>query len=302
MPPAAAITLPLARGRGRNLARVLQRCVHDSIIEQSPRWLMKSFVKPSPFLFLLPALALCVGAAALRAQGESGVDVVSGRVTDLTGKPVQDAQVVTTASASGLSRSATTDADGRYRIYFPQTSPEYFLVVKRMGFSPVQRTLRRHTQGGEQMTVDLQLGGTPLALSMVEVEGSSGEVARRDPSLASLEISVPNPVAEILARRDSLHLSAVQIVGLSDIGDTLQTKNSRIYKDIRKLLAKSAELGDPTQMAGTVAMMLQEASGNTSRAVGDAHKLLRPEQWESLPQSIRSRLESEVTAAPAKQQ
>lgn len=262
---------------------------------------MRNSLKFSPFLLLLTALALCLDPRPLRAQAEAGVDIILGRVTDLTGKPISDAQVVTT-SASGLSRSATTDIEGRYRIYFAQPSPEYFLVVKRMGFAPVQRTLHRQTKAGEQMTVDLQLGGTPLALSMVEIEGSSGQVERRDPSLASLEISVPNPIAEILAMRDSLHLSAVQIVGLSNIGDTLQLKNSKIYKDIRKLLAKSAELGDPRQMAGTVAMMLEEASGNTSRAVGDAQKLLRSEQWEILPQSIRSRMETETAAAPAKQQ
>src|SRR5450756_2959362 len=50
----------------------------------------------------------------------------------------------------------------------PCASPE-----GRMGFAPVQRTITRHTNDPEQMTVDLQLGGAPLALSMVEITGSS---------------------------------------------------------------------------------------------------------------------------------
>ncbi len=42
-----------------------------------------------------------------------------------------------------------------------------------------------------------------------------------------------------------------------------------------------------TQMAGSVAIMLEEASANTAKAVGAALKLLRPEQWQILPPVIR---------------
>ena len=70
----------------------------------------------------------------------------------------------------------------------------------------------------------------------------------------------PNPVAEILKLKDTLQLSAVQIVELTDVADTLQAKNGRLYRNIRTLLAKSQEAGDKKQMAGSVAMMLEEAS------------------------------------------
>lgn len=99
-------------------------------------------------------------------------------------------------------------------------------------------------------------------------------------------------MSEILALKDTLHLSAVQIVGLTDIADTLQATNTRIYRNIRILLAKSQQAGDPTLMAGSVAMMLEEASGNTTRAVGGAEKLLRQEQWIVLPTEIRDRLDA----------
>jgi hypothetical protein len=58
------------------------------------------------------------------------------------------------------------------------------------------------------------------------------------------------------------------------------------------LLAKSREAGDATQMAGSVAIMLEEAAGNTERAVAGAEKLLRREQWVSLPPEIRDRLDT----------
>jgi hypothetical protein len=115
------------------------------------------------------------------------------------------------------------------------------------------------------------------------------------------DATVPNPVAEILALKDTLHLSAVQIVGLTDVADSLQRKNGKIYQNIRTLLAKSQEAGDIGQMAGSVAMMLEEASGNTTKAVTAAEKLLRPEQWQVLPQAIRDQLQSNSPVGTAKQ-
>ena len=235
---------------------------------------------------------LCLIPAGVQAQANPGSDVLTGRVTDLTGRPVADAQVGATSRRTGVTRSYVTDVEGRYKIYFPETAPEYTLLVKRMGFSPVQRRIARRTAGPEEMTVDVQFGGTPLALSVVEISGS--EVAsplRPEPAL-KFDATVPNPVSEILALNDTLHLTAVQIVGLTDLADTLQARNTRIYRNIRMLLAKAQEAGDATQMAGSVAMMLQDASGNTERAVAGAEKLLHQEQWMILPPEIRDRLDA----------
>ena len=233
---------------------------------------------------------LCLVPATLRAQQRN--DVLTGRVTDLTGKPVADAQVGATSLKTGITRSQGTDADGRYRIYFPETAPKYALSAKRIGFTPVQRTIARRTHGPEEMIVDLQFGGTPLALSDVEIEGGSDAPGpSHSADVATIDVTVPNPVSEILALKDTLHLSAVQIVGLTDLADTLQVSNTRIYRNIRVLLTKSQEAGDPTLVAGSVAMMLEEASGNTVRAVGGAEKLLRQEQWIVLPAEIRDQLD-----------
>ena len=184
------------------------------------------------------------------AQSEARSDVLSGRVTDLAGKPVADARITATALGSGVSRTVTADADGHYRIFFPGVSPQYQVQARRMGFTPSQRTITRHTKGAEQMTIDLQMGGAALALSLVEVEGSSYAPPPREPDKAAGEASVPNPLADILAMKDTLHLSAVQIVELGNLSDTLQTRNARIYSNIRALLAKSADAGDVTPDGG----------------------------------------------------
>jgi hypothetical protein len=236
---------------------------------------------------LIAVIMLPLLAPSIRAQ--SANDVITGRVTDLTGRPVADAQVGATSLRTGVTRAQTTDQEGRYRIYFPETAPKYTLLVKRIGFSPVQRTITRHTEAPERMTIDLQFGGTPVALSVVEVAGSAGGSGPRRAETKPADGGVPNPVADILALKDTLHLSAVQIVALSDLSDSLQTRNTRIYQNIQTLLAKAQEAGDASQMAGSVAMMLEEASGNTAHAVSAAEKILRVEQWVIVPPGIKER-------------
>jgi hypothetical protein len=243
------------------------------------------------------ALALVLVPLGIHAQTIPGSDVVTGRVTDLTGHPIANAQIGVTSGRTGKTRSQSTDDNGRYRIYFPETAPSYTLLAKRMGFSPLQRTIARKTEGPEEMRVDLQFGGTPLALSDVEIEGNSDAPAPTETEKTPpYDATVPNPVLDILALKDTLHLSAVQVVGLNDLADSLQSKNTRIYRDIRTLLAKSQAAGDVTQMTGSVTLMLEEASRNTTHAVVLALKLLRQEQFVFLPADIRGRSESAEAA------
>jgi hypothetical protein len=100
--------------------------------------------------------------------------------------------------------------------------------------------------------------------------------------------------------KDTLHLSAVQIVALGEVADTLQRKNEKIYRNIRSLLSRSQEAGDVTQMAGSVAMMLEDASVNSARAITAAEKVLRPEQWSILPEAIRERPENSHLQVPSR--
>jgi len=277
----------LYRGRHAGFRQVLHASVQSLIIEKIPlSWTMRAF---TPLIWL----GLVLAPAMLPGQTDTHVDVITGRVTDVTGRPIADAQVGATSLVSGLARTTITDADGHYKIFFPEAPRQYLLLAKRMGFAPSQRTITRRTRGPEQMTIDMQLGGLPVALSMVEVTGGSDAppVRKQDPHPLP-DATIPNPIADILALKDTLHLSAVQILGLTSVADSLQLKNGKIYQNIQSLLAKSEAAGNPAQMAGSVAIMLEEASGNTSKAVAAAEKLLRPEQWQVLPQAIRDQLQA----------
>ena len=225
-------------------------------------------------------------------------DILTGRITDLAGRPVAEAQIEVVSLGSKVVRTQLTDSTGRYRISFPEHSPRYQVTARRIGFSPVQRTIYRGAPQDQIFVNDLQFTASPVALSMVEVTGDYyGGFERRKADDTSGDVVVPNPVAEILARKDSLHLSAVQIVGLTDLADSLHARNSALFKRIQTLLTRQKENGDTTDMTTTVSLILQEASANSDRAVQAAEKLLLPEQWTLIPKGITARNDS--TEAPA---
>jgi hypothetical protein len=180
---------------------------------------------------------------------------------------------------------------------FPEHAPLYQVTARRLGFSPVQLSVKRGSAVDERFVADLQFVGAPVALSMVEVTGDIYRPLRgADDKPAAGEATVPNPVADILALRDTLNLSAVQILGLTDLADSLHAKNSALFRGITNLITKQKENGDATEMAGTVSLMLQEPTYNSDRALQAAEKLLRPEQWILIPKGITQRQAQEETS------
>ncbi|HEY0529856.1 MAG TPA: carboxypeptidase-like regulatory domain-containing protein [Gemmatimonadaceae bacterium] len=259
----------------------------------------RSYVLPG----LFSALLFLVAAPQSRAQADDPHDVLVGRITDIGGRPLADAQVGVTSLATGKKRTFTTDEEGHYRIVFPENAKQYVILVKRVGFAPVQRTITRRSSGDEEIRTDVQFRGTPLALSVVEITGESdGAPPPEPPKPVSFDATILNPLVDILAMKDTLHLSAVQIVALGDLSDTLQTRNTTIYRNIKTLIEKSQQAGDVNQMAGSVAMMLEEASGNTRHAITEAEKVLRPEQWLILPQGLREPPESATASTGSAKQ
>ncbi|MDQ3673015.1 MAG: carboxypeptidase-like regulatory domain-containing protein [Gemmatimonadota bacterium] len=250
---------------------------------------MKSVFALFVFALVAPRLA---------AQDARPTDVLAGRVTDLGGRPVAEAQIEALSLGSNVVRTQLTDSAGRYRISFSEHAPRYQITARRMGFSPVQRTITRGSTTNELFIADLQFTGSPVALSMVEVTGDAYARAEGDAADPSGGATVPNPVAEILARKDSLHLSAIQIVALTDIADSLHAQNSTLFRRIQTLITRQKENGDPADLAGSVSLMLQQAATNSDRAVTAAEKLLRAEQWRLIPKGITARFESTGDPTP----
>jgi hypothetical protein len=117
--------------------------------------------------FALPVLIfLLLSAARLAAQVGSTTDVIRGRVTDERGDPVAGASVQATSAETGTSRTATTAADGRYTIVFPDGGGRYQIRVARLGQAP--RTLNVARVADEDvLTANVQLGTQAVQLQGV---------------------------------------------------------------------------------------------------------------------------------------
>jgi len=117
------------------------------------------------------ALLLLTAPAWLAAQGTPAGDVLRGRVvTSDSTTPVAGVEVSARSVRTLAARSATTDADGRFTLQFPDTSAAYELLARRIGFTVSRLRLERDAAG--RLVVPLVvLGRQPQLLEGVDVRG-----------------------------------------------------------------------------------------------------------------------------------
>lgn len=87
-------------------------------------------------------VALAFGSP-LAAQAASSTDIITGLVTNESGQPLAEAVVTILSVETQVTRTAKTNAKGRYTILFPDGSGQYRLTVRFIGMIPVQRTIVR---------------------------------------------------------------------------------------------------------------------------------------------------------------
>ncbi|HEY5087320.1 MAG TPA: carboxypeptidase-like regulatory domain-containing protein, partial [Gemmatimonadaceae bacterium] len=134
--------------------------------------------------FLLLAVLIFGTGIAFRpvqAQVGSSTDIVTGRVLGPDGKPMENVTVAVKSAETGITRTKSTDAQGRYTILFPDGGGQYRVEFRAIGFAPVDRNIAR--QGDEdRLVTDIQLGTQVAAkLSTVAVTARRGGVARGVP-------------------------------------------------------------------------------------------------------------------------
>ncbi|HEX8244988.1 MAG TPA: carboxypeptidase-like regulatory domain-containing protein, partial [Longimicrobium sp.] len=134
-------------------------------------------------LFLL--FLLVASAARVSAQVGSTTDVIRGRVTDERGEPVIGASIQVTSLETGTSRTATTAADGRYTVVFPDGGGRYQVRVARLGQAPRTISVAR-VADEDVLTANVQLGTQAVQLQGVTARaqrpapgrGESGQTGR----------------------------------------------------------------------------------------------------------------------------
>lgn len=125
-------------------------------------------------------------------------------------------------------------------------------------------------------------GGRPGAGA--ERAGARGraDFASRFASLA------PNPIKEMLDLRVGLRLSDEQESRLKTISDTLTAENMTLAKALQDEMAKLGANPDGGRMLALIRPRLEQAQKNLQRALDAAKLLLSEEQWNYLPERLKT--------------
>lgn len=125
-----------------------------------------------PFIPRIPLIAFCTAAFAQIAVAQETVNSasVSGRVTDPSGAVVAGAQVTARQTDMNLTRTATTDQEGRFRLPYLKVGP-YEIRVQGKGFAEVTRLLTLTVGAAFELPISLAIGTTETKVTVTEEAG-----------------------------------------------------------------------------------------------------------------------------------
>jgi hypothetical protein len=124
------------------------------------------------------SVCLLAGAGMVWAQELGGAGTIQGMVKDPTGAAMAAVAVDLSNPVSGLKRSTTTGADGRF-IFRNLPPNSYHVAVSAQGFQTFQRDVDVRSAVPIDLAVPLQLAGTTAT---VDVVGHAEDLVERDPT------------------------------------------------------------------------------------------------------------------------
>jgi len=174
---------------------------------------------------LIALIALTPTGRAL-AQVGSTTDILMGRISGLDSQAVAGARVEATSLETGITRTKTTGADGRYTIVFPDGGGSYRLTVRAIGLEPVTRNIAR--QGDEdRLITDFTMGRTATQLATVQVRASRRGNQDQRPEPGSTERNLnPNLINRLPVDAGDLTALAALAPGVIQVPGTDTTKSS----------------------------------------------------------------------------
>src|SRR6266853_139877 len=115
--------------------------------------------------------------APIGAQGLGGAGTIQGTVKDPIGGVMQAVQVRISNPVSGFSRTATTDAAGKY--VFSNLAPNpYHITIEVQGFKSLERDVDVRSAVPIQLDLTLEVG----VAEAVSVVGHAEDLVERDPT------------------------------------------------------------------------------------------------------------------------
>jgi hypothetical protein len=152
--------------------------------------------------------------------------------------------------------------------------------------TPFQLALSARLQVGPDRQREL-LEGTLRGINGDRAAGGRGGGRNFDLRTIVNRIA-PNPVAAIIALKDTLQLTPEQVARLQAVADSLSAKNDALITDVEQQLAKGQGGADLAAVFPNIQPRLQQARNNYLAAVKSAQGILTPEQWNKLPDEIRN--------------
>jgi hypothetical protein len=157
--------------------------------------------------FFAALAAMITLATGLGAQVTTGV--ISGRVVDATGRPIDQAQVQIANKSTGFSRGLMTNAEGRYTALGIEVGSGYSVTVRRIGYAQNSRD-DQWVSVGSTTRVDFTLNAQVTQLSGVTI------VAVTDPIITSSHMGSGMSVTDSsLHRLPTLNRNFSDFVSLS---------------------------------------------------------------------------------------
>jgi hypothetical protein len=139
-------------------------------------------------LFLILLTALC---CAVHAQETVNNASLGGRVTDSSGAVVRDAQVIARQTSTNVSKSATTDSNGRFRFPYLQVG-HYEVIVHQSGFQETARTIDLSLGAAFDLPIVLSVGATRATVN-VDADAPLVEADRSQIAATITQNEVENP-------------------------------------------------------------------------------------------------------------
>src|SRR4051812_39202156 len=115
-------------------------------------------------------ILLCLGIGNAKTASAQDADVIRGRVTGEKAEALARAGVSAISVSGGVTRTAITDADGRYSITFANGDGDYWITVNAVGYAVRRFELKRLAD--QQILVgDIRLQRISTTLDPVQVVG-----------------------------------------------------------------------------------------------------------------------------------
>ncbi len=172
----------------------------------------------------------------------------------------------------------------------PATSSFKYTVNERFGSNALARSaLRNPFQVA--LTARLQVGvdrQRQLLEGMLNASGGGNNRPGLDVR-AMVRRLAPNPVTPLMDLKDIIKLTPDQVTQIKAIGDSLHAKTEDLTTRLEAQMQKEAKSGGDVQtLFPKLQPLLQEARNNYLQATQSIQKVLTPEQWAEVPESVKN--------------